>query len=74
MSPLFDWQCLDCLTNGAKVIYPDLPKAPELCEICDGVAFRKLPAAPAIRFKGDGFQTPSAADQGKGHRPQVRRP
>lgn len=57
---LWDWLCLDCLTNGQRVIYPDLEKPPEICEICDGVTFEKLPAAPAIRFAGHGWQTPSA--------------
>lgn len=60
MSPIHDWQCLDCLTNGKRVIYPDLPKAPEICEVCDGVAFRKVLPVPVIRFKSDGFQTPCA--------------
>lgn len=60
MSPLYDYLCLDCKGRGRRTVYPDRAEPPEICEICDGVVFEKLPAAPAIRFAGAGWQTPSA--------------
>jgi predicted nucleic acid-binding Zn ribbon protein len=55
--PLHDIKC-----NACGKIYEDFdlmgPQVTQMC-VCGNKSFTKIPAAPALRFKGDGFQTPS---------------
>jgi predicted nucleic acid-binding Zn ribbon protein len=52
--PLFDWKCYVC-----GLTYKDLPEPPKKCQGCLRSRFWKVPSAPAIRFKGAGWQTPT---------------
>jgi predicted nucleic acid-binding Zn ribbon protein len=53
MTPLFDFRCYKC---GLKHV--DLPAPPEKCGRCGHDKFWKLPAAPALQFKGEGWSRP----------------
>ena len=53
--PLHDYRCLIC---GA--VTGDRAEPPTVCFWCKANKFKKLPAAPAIRFKGAGWTKPTA--------------
>ena len=54
--PIFDLKCKKC-----GLVYQDFlctgPAVVQKCT-CGSTEFEKIPAAPALRFNGDGFQTP----------------
>ena len=55
MSPVWDWKCYTCGQT-----HKDLPEPPKQCRGCLRPRFWKVPTAPAIRFKGGGWTTPTA--------------
>lgn len=51
---LNDYRCCVC-----GRVYKDVPEPPKKCQGCLRSRFWKVPSAPAIQFKGTGWQTPS---------------
>jgi len=54
---IFDWTCFICGRT-----YKDLPAAPKKCQGCLRSVFYKVPTAPAIRFKGEGWTKPNTKE------------
>lgn len=57
MSPVYDAMCKAC---GAKIIdiFALMPSATVMQKChCGSTDFEKLPASPAVKFKGEGWAT-----------------